>query len=83
MKITSLLRVSGLSSVALLLASTAQAHPGHDGDHGGGLTWDFTGQLVHILTSPYHMLPATVTGVLAFYCWKRIRAKRDASRSDD
>jgi hypothetical protein len=83
MKITALFRPLALPAAAFLFVSKAHAHPGHDGEHGGGLTWDFTGGLVHVLTSPYHMVPALVTGALAFYFWRRMRAKRAGSHSRD
>jgi hydrogenase/urease accessory protein HupE len=57
----------------------AFAHPGHDGDH--GLTWDFMGEVVHHLTTPYHVLPAVAFGAVAVLAWRHLRAKRnDAKR---
>lgn len=57
------LRSHGLlkpSALTFLLASTAQAHPGHDGGH--DLTWDFSAAVHHVVTNPDHLIP--VLGVL-------------------
>jgi hypothetical protein len=65
-------------SVVVALAFSplaALAHPGHDDDH--GLTWDFAGEVVHHLTTPYHVLPAIALGALVMLAWRLIRAKRE------
>lgn len=62
---------------ATLTPAVVFAHPGHDGDHGGGLTWDFVSEALHRLTSPYHLAPAVFVGVLAIFAWRKWRAKRD------
>jgi hydrogenase/urease accessory protein HupE len=57
------LRSHGLlkpSALTFLLASTAQAHPGHDGGH--DLTWDFSAAVHHMVTNPDHLIP--MLGVL-------------------
>lgn len=64
-----------LGALACLATSPALAHPGHDGDH-GGLSWDFTAELVHYLTSPYHLLPAVLLGTVAVIAWRRFRSER-------
>lgn len=65
--------------VALAISPlVAFGHPGHDGDH--GLTWDFMGDVVHHLTTPYHVLPAVAFGVVAVLAWRLIRAKRDNAK---
>ncbi len=68
---------------AAFLPSVVLAHPGHDGDHGGGLTWDFAGSVVHRLTSPYHLLPvvAAAAGVLGLFVWLRGRDRAKAART--
>lgn len=63
------------AALVVLAPSIALAHPGHDGDH-GGLSWDFTAELVHYLTSPYHMLPAVVLGAVAVLAWRHFRSDR-------
>lgn len=69
-------------AVALPVGSTAAvfAHPGHDGDHGGGLTWDFVGETVHRLVHPYHAVPAFAVAALTlgilFYARFRAKNKR-------
>ncbi|MEO0055864.1 MAG: hypothetical protein RLZZ50_1811, partial [Verrucomicrobiota bacterium] len=55
------------------------AHPGHDGDH-GGLSWDFTADLVHYLTSPYHLLPAAAAGIVATLAWRYFRSNRKETK---
>ena len=65
--------------VALVFSPPAAfAHPGHDGDH--GLTWDFMGEVVHHLTTPYHVLPALGLGAVVVLAWRLIRAKRDDAK---
>ncbi len=73
MKIPSIARSFTYASVTLLLTATAQAHPGHDGDHGGGLTWDFTGGLVHPLGGLDHLLAMVAVGVWAAHLGGRAR----------
>lgn len=70
-------RVSGFALAALLPVTSALAHPGHDGDHGGGLTWDFVADVLHRLSSPYHLAPAVIVGLLALGIWRFARGKRD------
>lgn len=64
-----------LLACAALLPMTAFAHPGHDGGHDGGLTWDFIGETLHRLTSPYHLAPALIAGAVAVFAWRKLRAK--------
>ena len=59
-----------------LFPAAAFAHPGHDGGH--DLTWDFVGELLHRLSSPYHLAPVAIAGLIAFGVWKLARRKRDA-----
>ena len=68
----------------VLLPSVVFAHPGHDGDHGGGLTWDFAGSILHVLTSPYHLLPlvAAAAGVLGMFVWLRGRGRAKATQTE-
>jgi hydrogenase/urease accessory protein HupE len=62
---------------ATLTPAVVFAHPGHEGGHGDGLTWDFVGEALHRLTSPYHLAPAVIVGALAILAWRKLRAKRD------
>ena len=62
--------------VFALLPSVVFAHPGHDGDHGGGLVWDFVGEVVHRLSHPYHLLPTLGLALLFVFGWRMLRAKR-------
>jgi hydrogenase/urease accessory protein HupE len=80
MKPAPALRRLVLASLALS-PTLAFAHPGHDGDHGGGLTWDFAGSALHVLTSPAHLLPlvATAAGVLGVFFWLRGRSRAKAT----
>lgn len=77
------LRRLAFASVALL-PSIVFAHPGHDGDHGGDLTWDFAGSVLHVLTSPYHLLPlvAAAAGVLGLVFWLRGRGRHKSARAE-
>lgn len=70
-------RTFSLTCAALfaIAPSIALAHPGHDGDH-GGLSWDFTAELVHYLTSPYHVLPAVLLGAVSVLAWRYFRSDR-------
>lgn len=75
MRFPTLLRPA-LFLVIALSPAAAFAHPGHDGDHGGGLTWDFTADLLHRVSSPYHMAPAVIAGALVILLVQRLsRAK--------
>lgn len=69
-------RASALFIGLVGVASTALAHPGHDGDHGGGLTWDFVSEVGHRLTSPYHLAPPVILGLVLLGLWRLARAKR-------
>lgn len=73
MKIPSIVRLSCYASTALLLTTTANAHPGHDGEHGGGLTWDFTGGLLHPLGGIDHLLAMIAVGIWAAQLGGRAR----------
>lgn len=56
------LRSAFASAVLLATAAIAQAHPGHEGDHGdGGLTWDFG----HLVDHPAATLICAVVLVAA------------------
>jgi hydrogenase/urease accessory protein HupE len=68
-----------LGAIAVFAPSLALAHPGHDGDH-GGLSWDFTADLVHYLTSPYHLLPAAAAGIVATLAWRYFRSNRKETK---
>lgn len=72
--------VFGAAVAALPVA--AFAHPGHDGDHGGGLTWDFAGEVLHRLSSPYHLAPAVIAGGVAIFAWRKLRVKRARDEAD-
>ncbi len=61
---------------AALFPALAHAHPGHDGGH--DLTWDFTGEVVHHLSSPYHVVPLLVAAA-AFVLVLRLAKTRGAS----
>lgn len=65
-----------------LSAVTLHAHPGHDGGHGDGLTWDFVGEVLHRLSSPYHLAPAVALGMIAVVVWRKVRAKRERDARD-
>ncbi len=71
MKLPSFARSAALTSAALFLASTARAHPGHDGDH--GLTWDFTGGALHPLGGLDHILAMVAVGIWAAQLGGRAR----------
>jgi len=70
---TSALRLSAFA-VVFLLPALAQAHPGHEGDHGFG--WDFN----HLQKHPYATF---VCGILLYatgwIAW-RLLARRAATR---
>jgi len=65
MKIPSIVRPFAYASVGLLFSATAAAHPGHDGDHGGGLIWDFIGGLRHPLGGLDHLVAMIAVGIWA------------------
>ena len=67
---------------ALAAPAAAFAHPGHDGGHDGGLTWDFVGEVLHRLSSLYHLAPAVLVGLLVLGLWKLARNKRGADRKE-
>lgn len=62
---------------AALTPTVVFAHPGHDGDHGGGLTWDFVSEALHRLTSPYHLAPAVVAAVLTLIALRLVTIRRN------
>jgi urease accessory protein len=71
MKFAQFARSTGLSAAALFLATTAQAHPGHDGDH--GLTWEFSGGALHPLGGLDHILAMIAVGIWAAQLGGRAR----------
>jgi len=73
MKKTTILRHFGMAAVASLLVSIAQAHPGHEGDHGGGLSWDFAGGFGHPLGGLDHLLAMLAVGLWAAQLGGRAR----------
>ena len=81
MKTPSTFRHAALAIFALI-PSVLFAHPGHDGDHGGGLVWDFVGEVAHRLTHPYHLLPTLGLGIAAVLVIRAIRAKRRAGSTE-
>ncbi len=66
-------RVSGLVGLTLISASSLSAHPGHEGDHGGGLTWDFSGGFGHPLGGLDHVLAMLAVGIWAAQLGGRAR----------
>ncbi len=66
MSTPSLRNILGLVFFQLFVASTANAHPGHDGGH--DLTWDFETMIDHIVTNPDHLLPLLTLAVLSIFC---------------
>lgn len=78
-----LFRSKGLltsAGLTLLLASTARAHPGHDGGH--DLTWDFSAVVHHVVTNPDHLIP--LLGVVVLGAWLLLgrRNEKKALRSE-
>ncbi|MEY4489878.1 MAG: hypothetical protein RIQ79_2386, partial [Verrucomicrobiota bacterium] len=73
MKTSALLRSLALPAAALLFVSKAYAHPGHEGDHGGGLTWDFSGGFMHPLGGLDHVLAMVAVGIWAAQLGGRAR----------
>lgn len=47
------------------LPAVVFAHPGHDGDHGGGLTWDFSAGFAHPVGGLDHLLAMIAVGLWA------------------
>jgi urease accessory protein len=62
-----------LPALFALLPLVAQAHPGHDGDHGGGLAWDFTGGFGHPMGGWDHLLAMVSIGLWAAQLGGRAR----------
>jgi urease accessory protein len=62
-----------LSLLAVVLPTAAFAHPGHDGDHGGGLTWDFSAGFAHPLGGLDHVLAMVAVGIWAAQLGGRAR----------
>jgi hydrogenase/urease accessory protein HupE len=58
-------------ALTLLVASTAQAHPGHDGGH--DLTWDFSAVVQHVVTNPDHLIPLLGVLVLSVLLVRSLR----------
>lgn len=75
-------RLLSVAFAALAAPAAAFAHPGHDGGHDGGLTWDFVGEVLHRLSSPYHLAPAAIAALVVFGLWKLARHKRGAGRKE-
>lgn len=73
MKYSTRLRSLALTVSALVFAATAHAHPGHDGDHGGGLVWDFTGGFGHPIGGLDHLLAMVAVGLWAAQLGGRAR----------
>lgn len=57
---------------ALVIVPLAQAHPGHDGDH-GDFTWDFSGGVLHPLTGFDHLIAMLAVGLWAAQLGGRAR----------
>jgi len=68
-------------AAAALFPALAHAHPGHDGGHDGGLTWDFIGDVLHRLSSPYHLAPVCGAAVLTLVALRIIQARRKRATS--
>lgn len=62
-----------VAGLAVVLPSVVFAHPGHDGDHGGGLTWDFSGGFGHPLSGLDHLLAMIAVGLWAAQLGGRTR----------
>ena len=65
------------SSLVALCPVVAFGHPGHDGDHGDGLTWDFAADVLHRLTSPYHLAPVLAAAALGVIALRLISARKN------
>lgn len=63
--IAKLVRPFVACAALLLLPVLAHAHPGHDGEHGGGLVWDFAGGFGHPLGGWDHLLAMVAVGLWA------------------
>lgn len=71
---TTLARFSRLFFVLAVLApSVVFAHPGHDGGHGDGLTWDFVGGFGHPIGGLDHLLAMVAVGLWAAQLGGRAR----------
>ncbi|MBS0632537.1 MAG: HupE/UreJ family protein [Verrucomicrobia bacterium] len=68
----SLLRRFLVPVFALVLVPLAQAHPGHEGDH-GDFTWDFSGGVLHPLTGFDHLIAMLAVGLWAAQLGSRAR----------
>lgn len=82
MRYPSLIRLALNLALPAVTVSTAFAHPGHDGDHGGGLTWDFVGETLHRLVHPYHALPAFAAAGLLIGALLWVRSRQKAKRRE-
>ena len=72
-----------LVTLAALSPASAFAHPGHDGGHDGGLTWDFAGEVLHRLTSPYHLAPVFAAAVLTLVVLRLVMSKKNRAPAKD
>jgi hydrogenase/urease accessory protein HupE len=72
-----------LTMFAAIIPSVALAHPGHDGGH--DLTWDFVGEVIHYLTSPYHLVPVVAFGAVggAWLCMRNRKTARAKQHHKD
>lgn len=70
---TLLRRGTVLGFFAVASTAIAFAHPGHDGEHGGGLTWDFAGGFGHPLGGLDHLLAMVAVGLWAAQLGGRAR----------
>lgn len=68
---------------AAFLPATAFAHPGHDGGHDGGLTWDFVGDMLHRLGSPYHLAPVLGAAVLTLVVLRLVISRKNRASAND
>jgi urease accessory protein len=59
--------------LAALAPSVVFAHPGHDGGHGDGLTWDFVGGFGHPIGGLDHLLAMVSVGLWAAQLGGRAR----------
>ena len=63
------LRVIGIASAALGVASAAAAHPGHGLD-GGSEHW------LHYVSDPLHVAPLALVALTLVLAWRRWRESR-------